>query len=239
MGEILKNLSKCLFSIFFKENMYGYVERRFSSIVHKYLSNSEPLLDAACGLNNVYLNGRDLKCSFGVDIDPNVKIKNKIHKKFIIQDLHKPLPNEKFKTIISIYTFEHLVDSSKVLTNFKEVLANDGSIIIVAPIDMYYISILERLTPKFIKNLSWKILKGKKRMPYPAYFSLCNKHDLHDYADKLNLKIVDFETVCAPPIWFSRIPPLFILALIPMIILNTFSFLSNYRSTFIAILQNK
>lgn len=209
-------------------------------IVRDALAASEgPIVDAACGHSNPYLDALDLKDTIGIDADQAIKETNRIHRNIIIQDLHREIPLQNVGGIVSVYTWEHLHTPEVVLKNFASILSHDAALIIIAPQKLYYISLLTLMLPPRMQHLAWKVLKGHDRMPFPAYFRACSKKTLGVAADACGLDIVRFETFDAPPIWFARIPPLFLVFCGWMAIANRFEILSPLRSTFIAVLRKR
>ena len=70
------------------EDIYGYIEKRFSPIIKNNIGEeSGYILDAACGFRNTFIQDIGLHNTVGMDINPEVKNKNKLHKEFIIGDL--------------------------------------------------------------------------------------------------------------------------------------------------------
>jgi SAM-dependent methyltransferase len=194
--------SYCYFMEKYGESVWEYLETRFEPIVSKYINGNKIVLDAACGFNNVFLERLNFKSSesVGVDINDEVRGLNKIHRKFIICDLHYLRSEKKFETIISLYTWEHLQSPAIVLRNFFELLEKGGTAIIIAPQRWYYVSLIERILPSFLKNLAWKIMKQKNKMPYPTYFKLCTKRSLSREAQKVGFTIDFFKSLDGPPI---------------------------------------
>ena len=75
-----RNLSQNFFKIYFKEEIYGYIEKRLFPIVFKQMSEiNGRVLDAACGFGNPYLEKLNINSSLtiGLDVDPVVKKKNR------------------------------------------------------------------------------------------------------------------------------------------------------------------
>ena len=194
-------------------------------------------MDAACGFNNPYLHHTENLNTIGLDIDPQVKIKNKIHKKFIISDIHEINFKDEFDYVISVYTWEHLQNPEIVLSKIYEALKDQGVFIIIAPNRYYYISIIERLLSSRFKNMAWKLLKGRPFMPYPAYYKLCTRRELCRHAEKKGFKLEIYKAIEAPPIWFLRVPPLFMVLCLWMSLLNQFEYFDNIKSTFIAVFK--
>lgn len=197
------------------------------------------LLDAACGYGNHYLEKLDLNdfSTVGIDIDPTVKEKNILHKDFIVCDLHYLRTKCKFSCIISTNTLEHLHSPEIVLHNFYNILFEEGVLIIIAPQRWHYVSVIERLLPNRIKDLAWKILKGKEHMPFPAYYKLCTRRSLTSAAVKLGFQVEYFSSSEGAPLWFTRIPPLFILMCFWMSVVNRYKVLERIRGSFIAVLR--
>ena len=132
----MRNWSRSYFNKVFKEDIYGYIEKRFFPIVFKYMGSiNGTVLDAACGFGNPYLEKLNINNSFtiGIDIDPAVKKKNRLHQKFIIEDLHNFNSELRFDFIVCVNTWEHLHSPILVLKNFFNVLSDDGVLIIIAP----------------------------------------------------------------------------------------------------------
>jgi len=238
----LRALSHNWFNKFYNENVYTYLEKRFFKIVIKYLANIDgAILDAACGAGNPYLEKMYINKNrlFGIDIDPSVRIRNKLHENFIIEDLHHMKTERKFQAIISVNTWEHLQSPSIVLKNFYNSLSDRGIIIIIAPQRWHYISIIERILPLNLKNLAWQLLKGRRNMPYPAFYHLCSQKKLFLEAHRQKLDVMHFSSLEGPPLWLAKVPPLFIMASLIMQILNEHYIFRGIRSTFIAILKKK
>jgi SAM-dependent methyltransferase len=238
--DMSRKWSHRFFEKIFKEKLYGYNEKRLFPIIDRYMKQiNGAILDAACGYGNSYIEKSHLISHFvvGMDIDPTVKERNKIHDNFIIGDLHSLQFDQKFDLIISLNTLEHLHTPQLVLKNFYNTLSNNGILIIIAPQRWHYTSIIERILKNSMKNFAWRILKGKDKMPYPAYYNLCSKRTLLAETNRIGFNIKHFSTIESPPLWFAAIPPLFIFTCIWMIIINKFKILEPFRSTFIAILE--
>lgn len=237
----LNKWSRNWFNNHYHEDIYDYLARRFTPTLNKYLNGIKgPILDAACGFRNVYLRKLHLSnvSSVGIDIDPAVKDRNKLHKKFFIQDMHQPINNNhQFNGIISVYTWEHLHSPELVLKNFFDVLSNNGVVIIIAPQRWHYISAASRLIPYHLHKTAWRLLKGKKHSPFPVYYKLCSKKALSLEAQVQGFSVEYFSSVEGPPLWFQRIPPLFIIACFWMSFVNKYRIFDNIRSTFIAVLK--
>ncbi len=237
---ILRKWSHHWFKNHYREDIWGYIERRFSPIIYKYMNEEQGLvLDAACGFGNPYLEKLRLDNTVGMDIDPSVKDRNKIHQEFIIGDLHYLNTERRFEGIISVNTWEHLHSPALVLKNFFDILSEQGVLIIIAPERWYYISVIERLLPNALKDIAWRMLKGHDYMPFPAYYRLCSKKTLLEAACFQGFKIEYFSSVEVPPIWFTKVPPLFILACLWMSLVKKYKVLENIRGAFIAVLKKE
>ncbi len=229
-----------MFINIFGEDVYEYSKNQIKPIVDCYLKDKKGvLLDAACGRNNVYLDPNIVECmeTVGLDNDPEAIRDNRLHKKFLNIDIHNLNVKSEYNYIISVYTFEHLVDPQKVMRNFYEALTNNGILIIIAPNRLHYVSLFERLLPSSLKNLAWRILKNKERMPYPAYFRLCARKPLLKASDVLGFDLLQYKTIETPPIWFMRLPPLFFLLCYWMKLVNNWPVLEWIRGTFVVILK--
>jgi SAM-dependent methyltransferase len=240
LGKRLSGISHWLFHRLFGTGLWGLVEARFMPIVREALGATDgPVVDAACGRFNPYLDVLGLKDTIGIDADQTIKNTNQLHRNILIQDLHDEIPLKNVGGIISVYTWEHLHSPEIVLKNFAKILSDGAKLIIIAPQKFYYISLLTLMLPPSVQNLAWKVLKGHHRMPFPAYFRLCSKKTLGVEANAYGLDIVTFETFDMPPVWFARVPPLFLVFCGWMVIANQFKFLSPLRSTFIAVLRKR
>ena len=241
---MLKRFSRNFYKYVYSKDIYDEPLKSFFGLVKENLvdCNSEKILDAACGFNNEYLaklidDGLIETSSLtGLDIDENVIDANKIHKDIHIQDLHSPMGDNLFDGVISLYTWEHLENPAKVMFNFHRSLKKGGRLIIIAPNRYCYISIVERMLPPILKNLSWKILKGRKHMPYPAFFNLCTKVSLEQEAKRVGFDLKHYKAHDSAPIWFAKIPPLFMLMCLVMSTLNRFEIFEGMRGTFVAVL---
>lgn len=224
----------------FSEGIYEYIPKRFNPIVEAYLGPIRgSILDAACGLRNALWNVEVIKCkeSVGLDIDEMAIKKNTIHKSFIHKDLHDLSIENRFEGIFSVYTWEHLENPMKVLKNFYRALLPGGTLVIMATNRYYYTSVIERLLPKFIKDIAWRLLKGKSHMPYPTFYRMCTKQSIREAAEGLGFKVVHYSSLDGPPLWFAKIPPLFILFTLWIKLTNRFSIFENVRGLFIVVLQ--
>lgn len=236
----LKKLSRKWFNKFNHEDIYGYIEKRFFPIVYKYISEIKgKVLDAGCGFGNPYLEKLqiDKSLTIGIDIDPTVRGRNKLHNNFIIDDLHYFDTEEQFEAIISVNTWEHLHSPDLVLKNFYNCLSDRGIVIVIAPQSWHYINIIGRILPNGLKDFSWRILKNHSHAPYPVHYYLCSKKTFFLEARHQNYKIQHFSSVEGPPLWFAKVPPLFILMSLVMSVINKYKILENIRSTFIAVLE--
>jgi hypothetical protein len=90
-----------------------------------------------------------------------------------------------------------------------------------------------------LKNLAWRALKGKDKMPYPAFFRLCTRRSLAQKAGEAGFVLEDYRALSTAPIWFKKIPPLFVLACLVMSLFNRFALFEDLRSTFIAVLRKR
>ena len=248
LASVSTQASKRIFQILYKKTLWSEPESTFRPIVDKYItegSAGKTLLDAACGYGNPYLKHLvearriDVDNLIGMDIDAEALDKNKLHKTIIIQDLHNLLNCANVDHIISLYTWEHLHSPEIVLQNFRQALNPDGTITIIAPQKHFYISIVERWLPGRLKNYAWRLFKSRSQMPYPAYFKLCTESSLRREARKNGLVLLEYEAIDCAPIWFTRIPPLFVLACLWMTLINRFAILKGLRGTFIAVLKSQ
>lgn len=199
------------------------------------------LLDAACGSRNVLLDKELLGVrTVGLDADPAVRDRNTLHDEFLIQDLHDPIQfDERFSAVVSMFTWEHLRDPAVVLENFRSALRDEGLLCIVAPQKWHYVSIIESLLPRPIKNIAWMAIKGQSHMPYPTFYRYCTKKSLLTLTDDHGFDVLHFSTHELAPIWFLRMPPVFIPACTYMRCLNHFQSLQRFRSTFLLVLRKR
>ncbi len=228
------------FKRMFNEDIWEYEKNRYHSILRRYIGEiNGKVLDAACGFTNPYIEKKDLenKFSVGMDIDSAVKDKNKIHNEFIIGDLHGFKSRQEFQLIFSVNTLEHLHDPERVLQNFYHALSDGGTLIIIASQRWHYVSIIERILPGYLKNAAWKILKDKDKMPFPAYYHLCSKKTLISAAERTGFEVEQFMSVDPPPIWFSKVPPVFITLSVLMSVMNRFDLFEDLRGSFLAVLR--
>ena len=248
MGNFLSGISKSFYQVVYKKNMYVEPALSFMPVVEKHLGDKKQpkkILDAACGYNNSFIG--DLIASSlvsaenltGMDIDTDVVGKNKIHHEIIIQDMHEPMEENRFDGVMSQYTWEHLHTPETVLANFAHTLKKNGKLVIVAPQRYDYVSTIERLLPVFFKNLAWRLLKGRNVMPYPAFFRVCTRKSLEKQGEIAGFKLIEYKAFSAAPLWFQRIPPVFVLACLLMSVFNKFTIFEGLRSTFIAVLEKQ
>ena len=246
--SMLKQWSQGFYRAVYKKGIYDEPQLTFMPIVQGILVDGQRpkrILDAACGFANPYIdalvntgkiNAQNL---VGIDIDESVKQKNKIHHDIRIQDIHDPMGDHEFDAAISLYTWEHLQDPKQALANFHQALKTGGQFIIIAPQRYHYISTAERMLPKFLKDFAWRLLKGTKFMPYPAFFRLCTKKSLQKAADECGFELKHYRAIADAPTWFAKIPPLFIIMCLVMTMFNTVPAFENLRSVFIAVLVKK
>jgi SAM-dependent methyltransferase len=218
-----------------------YIKDRSLPVVERYLRGKKKILDAACGSGNMYLEEIvtvDMETT-GLDIDPGVRESNKLHGRIVIGDMHEYRPVSHFDAILSLFTWEHLHAPEKVLQNFNAALVERGVLIIVASNKWYYISAIDRLLPGYLRNLAWRMLKGRKVMPYPTFYRLCTKKTLISKAQDMGFRCVHYETFDMPPMWFMGIPPLFVAMCSVMALFNRYAVFEPVRSTFIAVFEKE
>ncbi len=229
----------------------AYFERRFGCSIHDYIMKAAlpvvegalrkkgKLLDAACGSGNVFLENLDLTGleTTGVDIDPSVRETNKFHRNIVIDDIHNFKAVRQFDAVLSVFTWEHLRFPEKALANWFDSLEEGGVAVIVASNRWYYVSILDRLMPNFLRNLIWRVLRGRRVMPYPTFYKLCSKKSLTTAAAEAGFRCASYQTFDIPPIWFLRIPPIFVAMCSLMALFNRYEAFSPVRSTFLAVLE--
>jgi SAM-dependent methyltransferase len=225
----------------FGEDAVGYDIRRFAPIVSEYIENADSIMDAACGNYNYFLKDIKLtgRLTIGVDIDPTVHLTNKLHDNFLICDLHSIITEKKYDLILSLYTWEHLASPELVLSNFFNILTDNGVLIIIAPQRYYYISLIALFAPDFIKDMLWRTIRNFKQMPFKTYFRLCDRQSLTRAATKTGFRLEFFKSVDAPPPWVLRFPPLFMILCRLTYFLSEKPSFENFRSTFIAILRKE
>jgi len=175
----------------------------------------------------------------GLDIDPAVRETNKLHRSIVIADMHDFRAPKQFDAIFSLFTWEHLHAPERVLQNFRVSLIEKGVLIIVASYKWYYISVLDRLLPAYFRDLAWRILKGRRVMPYPIFYNLCTKKTLVSKAQDIGFRCVHYETFDMPPMWFMGIPPLFVVMCSAMTLFNKYALFEPVRSTFLAIFEKE
>lgn len=233
--------SDTYFKKHFSCSMTDYILNISLPLVERHLSGRKKLLDAACGSGNMYLQKIDISKAetTGLDIDASVRKTNKLHKNIVIQDMHEFKTEPQFDAIFSLFTWEHLHSPEKVLKNFYSSLLDEGVLIIVASNKWYYLSAIDRLLSKHLRNLVWKTLKGRKEMPYPTYYQQCTEKDLRCEAENTGFRCLSYNTFDMPPMWFMGIPPLFVIFTAQMKLFNRYSIFKPLRSTFIAVLEKK
>ncbi len=248
MSQALSKMSRGFFRRVYGKDMYAEPALTFMPIVREHLSDEgapKSILDAACGYNNSFLGDliehKNIQREnlTGMDIDPDVVGKNPLHDDIIIQDMHVPLEGREFDAVMSQYTWEHLHDPKQVLQNLSNIVKPGGKVVIVAPQRYDYVSTIERILPPKLKNLAWKLLKGRDVMPYPAFFKLCTEKELRQHGKEAGFELVEYTAYSAAPMWFQKIPPVFIIMCLVMTIFNRVKMFSGLRSTFIAVLQKQ
>jgi hypothetical protein len=113
----------------------------------------------------------------------------------------------------------------------------NGTVIIIAPQKYYYISIITRILPDFLKNLSWEILLEKRGCPILHTSDRAQRTRSLKKPKHPALKHIHFEAFECPPIWFSAITPNFVLLTCWMSFVNKFDRLSPLSGTFMAALK--
>lgn len=197
------------------------------------------IVDAACGSWNVFLAELNIGKSVGIDIDERVRRSNKLHKEFLIQDIHEEIPLEEVGAIVSVYTWEHLHAPEIVLSRFHEILKKGAPLIIIAPQKHYYISVLTMILARPLQNWAWRIIRGRDHMPFPTYYRLCTRHSLAKGADAAGFDLAEYRARDVASDWFLTIPPLFLLACAWMSLVNRFEILAPLRSNFVAVLRKR
>ena len=236
----LKRLSYDWFQRTFSEGVYEYGPNRMKPIVRTYLGPVRgTILDAACGRRNAFWEPEFMTCtdSVGLDSDEAAICENRFHNSFLCQDVHDLADIEHYGGILSVYTWEHLQNPKKCLENFYRALRPGGILVIIAPNRWSIKSTMERVMPRPVKDLAWRMFKGHSHMLYPAFHQLCTKQSLMEASRKVGLEFVEFKSVEYPFLWFAKMPPLFLLFAYWMVLANRFSLFEGIRSEFIAVMR--
>ena len=215
----------------------------FLPIVRKHLTGKKHILDAACGFKNRYLetlvaeNSIPLDGLAGIDIDPIVKDKNRLHHTIYVQDIHNPFPVSGFEAAISLYTWEHLCLPTVALKNFRDALIPGGKLIIIGAQRYCLASTLERMMPKFVKDLIWRVFQGKPAMPYPTFACCCTSGSLTKAARHSKFRMLHYSTMDPPPRWFKKVPPVYFIMCLFSALLNRVPWFRGVRGTFLAVME--
>lgn len=231
--------SRRAFRRLFSEDVFEFLPSRVKPIVNAHLAGVRgEVLDAACGSGNAFWDGAAFQCSSstGLDLDGAALARNTIHGRLLRGDLHDLDETAAYDGILSVYTWEHLRDPGKVLLNFHRALRPGGVVVIVAPSRWYYVSVAARLIPGWLRDLAWRLAKGLPGAPYPTYFRLCSRRSLVRAAEAAGFRLLHFSAIDAPPLWFAKVPPLFVLACGWMALCNRVPLLEPLRGTFVAAL---
>jgi SAM-dependent methyltransferase len=126
---ILKN------SLFGKLVNFKYPNSYFSILGDLNLSQNSRILDVGCGSGKFLyqLKKLDFKELTGIDLylEKETHIKNL---KILKKNIHQMLDDQKFDLIIFSHSFEHLEDPVKTLKKVKNILSDDGTVIIRIPV---------------------------------------------------------------------------------------------------------
>ena len=240
IGQRLRSVSFTLFRQIYGTEYWGYNKAAFLPIVRDALAASPGLVvDAACGYRNAYLEDIDVEESIGIDLDDSVRAKNKHHSNFVFQDMHEKLELRDVAAIISVDTWEHLQEPEKVLGNFSKVRKEGGPLIIVAPQRYYFISLVTLVLPSAVQDLAWRLAKGRDRMPFPAYYRLCDRRALARAAAETGFDLVEYRAHDMASSWFLKVPPVFLLMCGWMSLVNRFAIFAPLRSSFVAVLRKR
>jgi SAM-dependent methyltransferase len=240
IGRRLRTVSMTLFSRLYGEELWQYDQSRFRPIVCEALDPIEGIIvDAACGSWNAYLYGRTSAETVGIDVDPAVRDRNRIHRRFLIQDLHDEIGLQEVGAIVSVNTWEHLRCPETVLRNFHKILKRGSPLIIIAPQRHHYISLLNLILPKPFQDFAWRVNTAHKEMPFPAFYRLCNRNSLARAAAANGFDLVEYRSSAVATPWLLAVPPAFLLACGWMSLTNRFEALAPLRSSFVAVLRKK
>lgn len=239
-GAKARSVSISLFRRLYGEDFWEYRVSRFLPVIREALDGAEGVLvDAACGSWNVFLARLTRGETVGIDIDARVRDWNKLHTRFLIQDLHDAIPLENVGAAISVYTWEHLREPDVVLRRFHKILKPGAPLIIVAPQKYYYVSLLTMLLGARLRDWIWRLARGRRAMPFPVYYRLCTRGSLARGAARAGFEVATYRSHDIPSDWFLPLPPVFLLACGWMWLVNRLDFLAPLRSNFIAVLRKR
>lgn len=239
-GAKARSASFSLFERLYGEDFWEYRVSRFLPTVRDALDGMEGVLvDAACGSWNVFLARLTRGETIGIDLDGRVRDWNKLHERILIQDVHDAIPLENVGAVISVYTWEHLRAPDIVLGRFHNILKPGAPLIIAAPQKYGYASILTMLLGAGLRDWLWRVMRGRKRMPFPVYYRLCTRASLAPAADAAGFDLVEYESHDIVSDWFLTMPPVFLLGCAWMWLLNRFDVLAPLRSNFVAVLRKR
>ena len=185
------------------------------SVEAKHLSKIKlirPILDIGCGWGE-FAEAFGKKIDMGVDIaarDLSVAAKGGMYKNLTLADARSlPFADNSYSSIMSISTFEHIVNAKKLLSEMYRVLKPNGILAITMETDevdnnMFYRPMLRKIGLRFLSD--WLT---------SAYNSYFNRHNLpskeiwiNDF-EKAGFKIVTVRNIISPTI--TKLYDLFIL----------------------------
>lgn len=165
----------------------NFLAKRRQQIIKPYIREKNKVLDLGCGIFRWENYIRDEMSYTGIDIEADIISYNKIHypdHHFVLKDLDEEIlsfPENYFDLIIMLAILEHLKNPVKVLCELKNILTNDGIIIISTP----------HPRGERILNLGSKIklFSQDKHQHQP----LIDANKMQEIASQSNLKIISIQ----------------------------------------------
>jgi 2-polyprenyl-3-methyl-5-hydroxy-6-metoxy-1,4-benzoquinol methylase len=162
----------------FEEKHFWFKSRR--RLIINMLSKADKrssILDIGCSsgllltdLNNSNFNSSNL---YGIDISKDAinESQNRGHKNTFVMDAQNIILDKKFDYIIASDCLEHLRDDSKALKNWRNLLKDEGTLIVFVPafmflwsyhdeINMHYRRYTEKMLTNKVKKTGFNVIKS-------------------------------------------------------------------------------
>jgi ubiquinone/menaquinone biosynthesis C-methylase UbiE len=211
------------------------ISKQFDSIVQRYLRPGDLVLDAGCGITT-YAHARG-KCRMvvGVDADPRIN-RNKNVDAIIHGDIYRlPFPDNTFDVVTSWMVLEHINDPDACFREFSRVCKPGGLMVHTTPNMLHYANfIIKSTTFKFHQWFIHSVI-GANDIPYPTSYKINTPRRLKNIMHRSGFQPLEIRLIDMGPVYLSWLSPAYAVGLVYHRLVNSFKFLSSFRSFMIGV----
>jgi ubiquinone/menaquinone biosynthesis C-methylase UbiE len=208
----------------------------FSECVTRYLNKDSVVLDAGCGKGIFfrYPWRSQVQLLVGCDVEDSVSSNPNIVSGICADLMQLPFAQNSFDVVFSHYVLEHIEDPHMVFSEFCRILKRRGKLVILTPSKYHYVSTLSRITPHWFHETVSKLRGNEEHDAFPTRYVANCKRELVRHAEKSGLFLREFITKEVTPNYLLWSLPSFLLGVAYERFVNSFAFMSPFRSSIIA-----